>query len=224
MKSHARSGFTVLDTMLATAILTVLLAAFGSTVTSMVRSRQNLDTTARLHEQGAEALRTIIADLRRSGRVSVGGLDYPFLFTDGVAADPDFAIHDHVPAQNEARPIDWDFGPNREIVLLAPADADFDGRPDIDVGGRLVWDPTEISYVVVTDANGVNQLQRRLNGGTPRQIVSNVERIVFDDFATSGFQVPLGAIRVQVWFRAEDATGLTHKYRVDVTVRLANGV
>jgi len=78
------------------------------------------------------------------------------------------------------------------------------------------------SYVVVTEG-GVNYLQRRTNGVQPQTIVSNVERVAFDDTTTSGFVVPLDAIRVRVWFRAEDQTGLAHRYFVETTIKLRNG-
>ena len=219
-----RAGFSILDMMLALGIFTILLATFGGTVTSMVRSRQNLETETRLHTAGAEAIRSIVSDLRRSGRVTVNGLDYPFLFTDGESLDVNFAEHDHEPATNTAIVGDWDFGPNREIVFLQPADADFDGRPDVDANGELEWSDTEVSYVVVTDENGVNHLQRRENGDNPTNVVSDVSRIVFDDFDSSGFEVPLDSVRVQVFFRATDAFGMLHKQRVQATVRLRNGL
>jgi len=224
IQKQQRAGFTLLDILLAMAIMTFLIAAFGRTVASMMRTQDGMDTATRLQEMSSEALREILGDLRRSGRVSVGGKDFPYLFEDGVADDAAFAIHDHPAAMQEALPTEVDFGPNREIVFVLPDDADMDTRPDVSAGGQLLWSADEISYVVIPDGAGLNQLQRRVNGGDPQRICSNIERITFDDFESSGFQVPLGAIRVEIWFRLDDPTGLTYRHHRAAMVRLGNGL
>jgi hypothetical protein len=148
-------------------------------------------------------------------------VDYPYLFEDGDAQVP-FADHAHEPAAKEAEVGDDDFGPNREIVLCRPADADTDGVPDVDVDGDLVWSAYEVSYVLVTE-DGVNRLQRRIDAGEPRTVASHVERVTFDDAASSGYEVPLGAVRVRIWFRTADGTGRLHRYFVESTIKLRNG-
>jgi len=127
-------------------------------------------------------------------------------------------------AVHTALPGESDFGPNHEIVFLQPLDADASGVPDIDVDGRLVWDSIEYSYVVVTGADGVNVLQRRSNGAAPKTIAKNVERIAFDDNASSGFQIPLDAVRVRIWFRERDSERTLHRYFSEAVVKLRNGV
>jgi hypothetical protein len=115
-----------------------------------------------------------------------------------------------------------DFGPNREIVFLQPADADGNAVPDVGADGNLVWSPNEISYVVVTGADGVNYLQRRVNAGQPLRIASHVERVVFDDQITSGFAIPPRSIRVQIFFREPDEEGSLIRYSTQALTRMRN--
>jgi hypothetical protein len=154
--------------------------------------------------------------------VSVDGNSYPYLFQDGNATGA-YAASAHAPASHTAASGDADFGPNQEIVFVQPADADGDNRPDLDGSGQMVWSEDQYSYVVVTRADGTNVLQRRTNGGANRTIAHHVERIVFDDNASSGFVVPLRAIRVRIWFRDRDGRGSLHRYFTEAVVKLRNG-
>ena len=216
-----RAGFTLIDLLVSAAIFCILIAALGRSITGLAREQTGISTANGLQDMGTRALGAIREDLRRSGFVSANGVDYPYLFEDGAAEIP-FEAHAHAPAAKEAEAGDSDFGPNREIVLCLPADNDGDRVPDVDSGGALVWGADDLSYVVVTEG-GVNYLQRRVNGAQPRTIAGHVERVAFDDTTTSGFVVPLDAIRVRLWFRTEDSTGLLHRYFVETTIKLRNG-
>ena len=80
-----------------------------------------------------------------------------------------------------------------------------------------------MSFVVVTDANGINVLERRIDGATQRVVAKHVERIVFDDVNTSLGEVPVGAVRVRIFFRQQDRSGQTFRHSVELTVSLRNG-
>jgi hypothetical protein len=175
------------------------------------------EVRAEAQQLGATTLSSILADLRVSGLAA----PYPYLFEDGDADAP-FDDHDHAPAQELAAAGDDDFGPNREIVFLRPADDDSDGVPDFEPDGALAWGADEISYVLTTGADGINVLERRINGQPGRVVARFVERVTFDDINTSGFEVPLGAVRVRIWFRLPDGKGGTFRYSVEATVRLRN--
>jgi len=218
----SRRGFTLTEIAVVAAIF-VLLAGVVTKALASVRSLTRTGSEiADLEDSGERAVRAIVEDLKRSGFVMLAGASYPYLFDDGNAVDP-FAIHAHPPAVKQAVAGDPDFGPNREIVFVLPADADEDGVPDIDGQGDLLWEPTEYSYVVLTGPDGVNVLERREDGASPRVIARNVERIVFDDPASSGFLLPIGTVRVRIDFRAADAERRRFRHSREVLIRLRNG-
>jgi prepilin-type N-terminal cleavage/methylation domain-containing protein len=218
----SRRGFTVPELAVVAAIFVVIAGMVAKALSSIRSLTRTGSEVADLEDAGERAVRAVVEDLKRSGFVEIAGANYPYLFDDGAALDP-FAIHAHPPAAKQAQPGDPDFGPNREIVFVLPADANEDGVPDLDVEGNLLWEPTEVSYVVITGADGVNVLERRIDGGSPRAIARHVERIVFDDPASSGFQVPLGTVRVRMDFRAADVERRRFRHSREVLVRLRNG-
>ena len=113
------------------------------------------------------------------------------------------------------------YGENREIVFLLPADADRDGAPDLSGTGQLVWDSVDFSYVLVEGPNGTPQIERRMNNQLDRIVATNVERL-FIQRQSDDPSVPFGALRIQIWLRMSDTTGLEHPYFVEATVRLRN--
>lgn len=211
------AGFGLLELLLGVMILALFLGSLALSSRSMLRMGQAADVRATAEELGASTLAVILADLRVSGAHE----PYPHLFVDGAAAAP-FEAHAHAPAVEHAAPGEPDHGPNREIVFRLPADDDGDGEPDFDGFGALVWSAQELGYALVTARDGVNQLERRVAGRTHRVIARHVERVLFDDALSSVFEVPLGALRVRLWFRLPDGKGGFHRHRVEATVGLRN--
>ena len=234
MKGASKSttaGFTLVEMAIATTILLLIAGSLVTALDGLTGITVTGSTESKLQAAGEHAMSMIIADIQRSsGPVVLNGKTYPFLFENGDASQnwaqtpvAGFDPHTHPPAASQAQPGDPDFGPDREMVFLQPADADNDGRPDIDPNGQLVWDPTEFSYVVVTGAlDGRNYLQRRRDGAGPRTAASGVERIVFDDAASSGFTIPLDSIRVQLFLREVDQERRVHRYTAQAVVRMRN--
>jgi len=218
----ARAGFALLELMIGTLILLLLVGALTQSLRMISQGTASTDIDAELQAQAQHALRSIIASLKPSGVVSVGGNGYPYLFQDGNATGA-YAASAHAAPTHSASATDPDFGPNREIVFVRPADADNDNRPDLDAAGNMVWSADQCSYVLVSRSDGSNVLQRRVNGGAIRAIANHIERITFDDNASSGFQVPLRAIRVRIWLRERDARGALHRYFTEAVVKLRNG-
>jgi hypothetical protein len=134
------------------------------------------------------------------------------------------AVHAHAPAAKLAQPGDPDFGPNHEIVFVIPDDANGDGVPDIDANGDIVWSTDQISYVLVTRADGNNYVERRRNGVNNQKVVMNVERLVFDDTTSSGggAAVQVDTVRIQIHLRQVDPQGLVHRYVAQTSLRLRN--
>ncbi len=220
--ARAREGYTLIEMIFATSILLVLAGMLLQSLLGLRHATASGGAGARVQDRGQRAMERIIEDLRISGFIDQAGAlpDYPYLFVDGNA-DPRFMVHRHLAAAKQAQQSEYDFGANTEIVFRLPDDADGDGVPDVDANGQLVWDPREFSYVVVTNANGQNELQRRIDGGTPEIVTRNIERIVFSDRVTSGF-VPLGSIGVQIFFREPDDDGVVHRFSLQAVVRLRN--
>lgn len=224
----ARAGFTILEASIGSLVLLL----FAGTVVETLTSMRNGTLTTRIEDKAQlnarRAMDSIVEDLSYGGLVTAAARDYPLHFDDGVL-DPEYDPFDviaHDPAEEnstEGRP---DFGANREIVLIHPADNDDDGVPDVAdvVSGQLVWDVDQpISYTLETDANGENVLIRR-RGETPGRIVARgVERVRFLDSEDTGFQIPLDAVRVELHFLLEDDDGHQYRHRMETTVRMRNG-
>ena len=211
------AGIGLLELLMSTAILSVFLGSLALSSRSMLRMGLAADLRSTAQELGATTLGAVLEDLRVTGARA----PLPYLFTGGAAQAP-FERHAHVPADEHAAPGDPDHGPDREIVFVRPADDDGDGVPDFDAAGELLWSPREISYVLVTAPDGVNQLERRVDGRTQRVLARHVERMLFDDTLSSGFEVPLGSIRVRLWFRLPSVDGGWYRHRVEATVGLRN--
>jgi hypothetical protein len=220
-----KAGFTLLEITLTAAVLVVLAKFTVDALQGLRATTTNSTTKVRIQQSGEEALLAIIADLNSSGFVTGANAEpYPFLFDDGVTNNAAFQGHDHVPAVHHAVVGDPDFGPSREIVFLRPADANGDEIPDVDPAtGKLSFGAQEFSYVLVTDARGRNVLERRTNGANGVPVAYDVERVRFDDSATSGQHQPTNSIRVRIWYRALDASGVLQRFMSDATVRLRNG-
>lgn len=230
--ARRRAGFTVIEVAIATL---VLLAVSGALVTAMNGLRGTATTTdvnSRLSEAGEKSLLAIVEDLRRSGRSNVGTA-FPYTFEGGDSIFDD--MHDHVPAVENGAAGDPDFGPDREIVLLLPRDEDTlgppavvgvpDSVPDLDVDGEMIWGDQEISYVLVTWADGINRLERRVDGAAPGRVMASwVERVRFDDFNTDPLNITnSNSVRVRLWMRQPDERGLVHRWFGEAVVRMRNG-
>jgi prepilin-type N-terminal cleavage/methylation domain-containing protein len=229
----ARSGFTLLEMLIAATILLILAGSLTASLANMRGVTSAGDVESRLQEAGERILKSILTDMKRSGFVQVGPNDYPFLFNEGNANQDwqgipiaGYAVNGHAAPVHAAVAGDPDFGVTREIVFVLPQDADADQVPDIDAAGDMVWSAQELSYVLVTRPDGINYLERRTNGANGRVIGMFVERLAFDHNASTLVTpdpVPLGAVRVQVFMRQADQDGLVHRYTAGATVRMRNG-
>ena len=221
-RTRPNAGFTMLELMFGMMILLLLVGSLTQALQLLSHGAASVDVDSDLQRQSATALRSIIANLKPSGFVTVGGVGFPSLFQNGAATGA-YAVNAHAPATHEALPGEIDFGPNQEIVFVQPRDADGNNSPDLDADGEMIWSPNQVSFAVVTLEDGRNVLQRRTNGGSIRTIASHVERIAFDDNASSGFTVPLRAVRVRIWLRSRDAQGKLHRHFTEAVVKLRNG-
>lgn len=129
-----RAGFTLLELVLGATVLALLAKTLVSATMSASRLTESGNVESRVQRDSDRALRRIMEDLRTSGFQTVNDREYPHIFTGGEAG-ADFSEHTHLPAPQEARSGDADFGPMCSIVLCAPSDLDGNGRPELDVDG-----------------------------------------------------------------------------------------
>ncbi|MDA1264145.1 MAG: hypothetical protein O2816_03585 [Planctomycetota bacterium] len=106
--------------------------------------------------------------------------------------------------------------------------ADYDGidwdpaNATIDPDTGVVWSHGEISYTTVTEADGVNYLERRTNTASPRRVARDIELVQFDTWASSAFAIPMNSIRVRIFLRRRTDDGTLYRHRVEAIVKLRN--
>lgn len=212
------------------AIGSVLLMLLGATIVestgSMKRMALTVSTDSALQDHARRALRSMLLDLRRSGFVELGGLEYPHLFENGVPNENYGAPeHAHAPATKAAVEGDLDFGATKELLFVLPADDDGDGAPDVNIAtGALQWDDSNmLSYAVVDGADGRTSLVRRTTDGGVRVVARDVERMWIENWEDNP-ELPPNGLRIQLWFRSIDGSGQEYRYRVESWVSLRNGI
>ncbi len=220
-----RGGFTVLEMMIAMTVLLLLFGSIAQSMGSMQRLQTSGSTESRLQRESERALSAVIADLRLAGRVEVPGTGlFPHVFTDGTP-DPGFSDwHAHEPAPKTAELGDADFGADDGLILLLPQDFDGDGNPDVsNVDNSLLWGlGAEVSYTRQAQADGRNVLLRTVTDEVPRVIARDLEWIELTPGDALNLDVPLGCVRVRLFFRARSSTGVVHRARAEATVRMRN--
>ncbi|MCA8979457.1 MAG: prepilin-type N-terminal cleavage/methylation domain-containing protein [Planctomycetes bacterium] len=221
----ARAGFSMIEMAISVTILAILSGALAQSIEGVRNLTVSSNRRSTLQVTGNRALLDIVADLKNAGNVTIGGLEYPYVFVPGNAA-PAFGVHDHVAAVSNGEAGDADFGNSREIVFRvfdwAPDAATGELEPNVAADGSLIWEAEEFSYRLVTRADGINYLERLVDGANPRIVAHHVERVVFDDDESSGFTIPLGSIRVRLWMRDVDGTGHVQRYFAESVVALTN--
>jgi hypothetical protein len=216
---------TVIELAISTFLLIML---SGSLTAALINVRGVFDQgsiQSKQQDAGERLLSMVGNELRRSGFVTVGPDTYPHMFDEGNALF-NFANHWHPAPTHLAVAGDPDFGVTREIVFVQPQMATNgagDEVPTLDAQGIVQWNATEISYVLITGADGVNYVERRVNGANPRRIASHVERLAFDDINTTAGGLLADTVRIQVFFREVDEKGVVHRHQAETTVALRNG-
>lgn len=199
-KRKARRGFSLIEAMISTFIfLSVLGAIYGAL--SSGRSFAGVENTlAKIQMDARKVLDRVGGELRMAGwldHATEGELPYPYVFVNGVAygayaSESHAAPAQHVPATSGA------FGQVREIVFKIPRDLDGDGMLTDAATGAVEWSTQDVSYVLITDAGGVNTLVRREDGVITDYIARYVERITFDTITTDA-TVAMNEIAITVY-------------------------
>ena len=189
--STSRGG-SLLEAMIALSLFPLLIGACLTTLDGGSAEAERGGRKADLVRRADRALSTLTDELERSGFTSVDGVDYPF-FVDGVALDDAPAKHQHAEANVAAGAAVT----AREIVFLLPQDANADGWPDLTNSMQsVVWDTTEVSYVLLPSPDGSNQIVRRENGANDRVLARGVRRFLVEDAASADFAFPINVLRI----------------------------
>lgn len=214
-------GYTILEMAISMVILGIVLAGVFSVLAASRSIFQTGITLSSLQDQARKALDQITREVRQSGTVINDPYSpYPYLFVDGNA-EGYYEHHWHPPAVSHSSPGDPDYGPNREIVFRMAKDVDGDGLLTSATTGAIEWGPDQISYVVLTTDDGVNELQRRINGVLPVTVVRYVERIVVDDYRTDP-ELTKNQISIVIHMRRTTRTGRLLRTCLSTTVNMRN--
>lgn len=181
-----------MEVVLALGLFSTLLMVMGQAFRLLQSERDTTQAETALVGRSFDAVQEISRDVRLAGWT--GDDAYPHLFADPLDPGEGFAEHVHE-APYPSSQVDER---NQEIVFVHVADEDDDGIPDVELDGSLVWGDEEVSYVLVPSLHGRNEVQRRINGVFDRTIARGVESMRFDDWTTSGGEVPAGCVRVRL--------------------------
>ncbi len=225
--AQGRRGLTVLELMIGSSILILLGLGIATSTATMEEMTFQSGVDDHLQHQARKAREALSTDLRLAGELSVSidgaALDYPHLFEPGDLDSKYGGFeHDADPAPKAAEPGDVDFVEDRGVLMLMPADADEDGAPDFSlITGELSWAHDErVSYTRRWSSDGRSSLVRTLDGGQARIVARDVEYFRCEMNSPQAPEVPLGAVRVRIGFRAADPDGVTHRHALEFLVRM----
>ncbi len=213
MKLSSRSGMTLLEAMVALAIFSTTLLAFGA---SLRATRNNTDLVTaidRLNRQGMRAMRLVRENLERTGFEN----GFPDIYDgDGIAVD--WAQFDH----DDALTAEGDVATSCDIVFRHPDDADGDGWPDT-LNGEPDWEANPRAITLVPDTDGTNRLVVTDDNGISRTIARSLDTITFETSSDTAFEIPLDCVRVTFNFLAPMRSGPPAVAQFSMVVRLKNG-
>ncbi len=221
-RRRSQTGHSLLEMTVVTAILGFVMLALLSLFSAANSLFRAGDVKADIEEQGRMALMRLADDVRQAGYYTdpTTGASYPYMFTNGMA-DGHFAGYSHTPADNDSDEGTSAYGPSREIVFVMAEDLDGNGVLTDMLTGEIEWSENEVSYLLVTGPDGVNQLERRVNNGSPVVIARFVERLCFDDCNTD-ISIPFGQVRVTLHMRKTASDGRVIRAEYSTLVKMRN--
>ena len=93
----------------------------------------------------------------------------------------------------------------------------------IDPVTGLVWDLAGVRYAVLNGPDGRTYLERWVGGVLDRRVAKDVERLLIETPAETGFQIPTNALRISLYLRRTDTDGVTYRHSAQWVVSLQNG-
>lgn len=201
-------GFTLVEALVSSFIFIFLLAAVYESLSDSISFQGVQKTYAQMQMDARRALERMSSELRMAGRFSnpvPGQPAYPYIFTNGAAVGGFAALSHSAPVQHLA-PGNPAFGDVREIAFKIPEDVDGDGLLTAEATGEIEWSTDIYSYVLVTDPNGINVLQRRSGTTVTDTIARYVERLTVNTIDTDP-SIGLNEIVITIYMARPDNTG-----------------
>jgi hypothetical protein len=219
----SEAGFSLIEAMVSTFIFLAALAAVYGSIASGRHMADVEETYAVMNMDARRALAKMSDELRMTGwrsNAATGEPDYPYVFTNGVAPGSwDDESHtpptQHVPATSLA------FGDVREIIFKIPVDQDGDGYFTSATTGEVEWSNYDVTYVLVTEANGINTLVRRQDGVVTDVLAEYVERITFDTIHTDP-SIDMDEIVINIHMARPTPTGTWLESSLSTCVTMRN--
>lgn len=190
MKHTRRGGFMFLEMTITLSIFAGLLTLFALSLRTTEADRELQEHIDLAREDAAKALLQIREALTQTQVVS----GFPAIFP-GNTIGATYPVLAHG-AANITPPTPM----CQELAYLMPADADGDGWPDVTAGGSLAWAANPGAITCVGNADGTNRTRIVAEDGTARVISRRIRSVVVEDSASTGFTIPLQALRVTAYY------------------------
>ena len=225
-KRGKAAGFTLIEALISTVIFVLVLGGIYSALIASISYEDFQKTYAEMQMSARRALEKMSSELRMAGRINnpvVGEISHPYIFTNGLA-EKNFASLSHDPATQHLAAGNPAFGDCREIAFKVPQDVDGDGQLTSATTGEIEWSPADISYVLVTQSNGINVLQRRSGTTVTDILASHVERMTIDTMDTDP-TIGINEIVITLYMARPDDKGrwLQTNLSACVTMRNSDG-
>ncbi len=197
-----RAGFTLIEMMISLSVVSVVFSAMYVVVLGVSSYFGQGNLRSALEEDGRRTMRAMISELRQTGIVEDGGVNYPAIYSRAVMPMDGSNVRGDLLATLSLRDADlggYFYDPNsgtraevyrdrestelvfRHLAVRRMSAMDLNLRPILDnTTGDVQWADNEYSFLVVTGPGGVPQLERRVNGGNPRIIGRYVDKVVFE--------------------------------------------
>jgi len=228
------AGYTVIELMVSMVLFLACLLGVLNALSDSMYHYSVQGTYAVMQMDARKALEAVSKDLEMAGRIRSADnkIEYPYTFVDGGptascvdlsgAGTNTFTVPAaHAPAVQHLTAGAPAFGPNREIGFKIPWDVDGDGFPTNKTTGDIEWSPSDVSYVVVTAANGVNQLQRWYGNKCTDVIGDYFERITFDTVRTDA-TIDWNGVVVTVYMAKPTTRGVWLQTQLSTIVKMRN--
>jgi type II secretory pathway pseudopilin PulG len=201
----ATGGYSLIEILIVFIVFGVMMtAAFGALMTAMDTQSKG-SRIVNLRASAILALRTIVTDLRQTGRVNLATASrgsYPTLYPSGAPTGYFSSLAHSVPL-NRAMAGSAAYGPSTEIVYVIARDLNNDGLPINRATGAIEWGPEDWNIALLPQPDGTNILVRRKGTATDRILARNVNRITFADYQTDP-TLSFSQIRIRIYMVFND--------------------
>jgi len=223
-RRRARAGLSLVEVLVSAMLLVLFSTAVLSAMTSATIAYSTERTFAAMQMDGRRALRAVAAELRMAGNIpndAPGQPQYPYVFEDGKALGTFNHPNRHDPAAQHVPSGSGAFGECREICFLIPEDIDGDGLLTDGATGDIEWCDEDIAFVLITGDDGINRLQRWVDGAETDTLAMFVERVTFDTIRTDP-TIAWDEVVITIYMARPARTGVWLQVQESTTVKMRN--